>query len=331
MYRIAIVTYSGLGNLLHLVPTVKALKNLGHNITIFTWPRAEGILRDWGKCKIEVGNPGTAKGNFDYLMIPAVGGVPGNITAKKIIHQKVSQPWGRHESEQNFLDFVAKPFGIKEMPKAEVSITKKNKEYAVTMLKELNWYGEDFVCVYPGFIKGHNWHLKRWGGEKQAENYAELIFRIKMLGYPVIIIGHPRGEKDADKIYEITKEQYKRVYNTESWKEVRHLFIISDKDNLYSSDIRDTLALISMSKLVVGNDGGLQHCAAALGIPTVTIFTFTNPIKNRPYADNAKIVMTPCQNRISCQHGNWKNCQKKGCLDVPIENVLEKIKESLNV
>jgi hypothetical protein len=68
---------------------------------------------------------------------------------------------------------------------------------------------------------------------------------------------------------------------------------------------RDALALLSKAKLFVGTDGGLHHAAAALGIPSVVIWTgFTSP-RHLGYDTHRNIHdgSEPCGTYDSvCQH-----------------------------
>jgi len=169
-----------------------------------------------------------------------------------------------------------------------------------------------FICINIGYLKNHNWPLKFWG----HKNFADLINAIhnKYSNLNVILVGGANDIEDAKKIINIVKDN-KRIYNCVGC----------------SNDIRDTAAIIKMSIGIIGSDGGLQHIAATLNIPSVTIFTFTNPIKNRPYASNAVLAMTDCEHRITCQHGRWKTCQDKKCINVPFRQVLDKVEKILDV
>ena len=68
---------------------------------------------------------------------------------------------------------------------------------------------------------------------------------------------------------------------------------------------RDALAILSKAKLFVGTDGGLHHAAAALGIPSVVIWTgFTSP-RHLGYDTHRNIHdgSEPCGTYDSvCQH-----------------------------
>ena len=50
-----------------------------------------------------------------------------------------------------------------------------------------------------------------------------------------------------------------------------------------TASVADLLPILARAKCYVGVDNGLGHLAAACGIPTVTIFTATDPQKFRPY------------------------------------------------
>jgi hypothetical protein len=59
--------------------------------------------------------------------------------------------------------------------------------------------------------------------------------------------------------------------------------------NITTKDFRQALAILSKASLFVGTDGGLHHAAAALGIPSVVIWTgFTSP-KHLGYDEHLNI------------------------------------------
>ena len=57
-------------------------------------------------------------------------------------------------------------------------------------------------------------------------------------------------------------------------------------------DIRELIALISGSRVFVGNDSGPTHLAAALQRPSVVIFGVTDPVQWRPWQCDHRIVQT---------------------------------------
>jgi len=52
-------------------------------------------------------------------------------------------------------------------------------------------------------------------------------------------------------------------------------------------------AVLGLVDLVVTNDTGPAHIAAALGCPTIVIFGPTNPLTTRPFSPKAEIIRHP--------------------------------------
>jgi ADP-heptose:LPS heptosyltransferase len=301
---------------------------MGHEVYLFTWPRCAGILEGWelldgiALSMEQKEFPGI---KFDYLFVPAVGAhLTPNIErrCKEIIRQKIPT-YGKHESEYMF-DFARKLGYRGPMPPAYVEVTNDNKVNVLDFLEfntiyyqevvhgEFEWKSKPYICINASYIGGHHWYLKHWNNN----NYAELV---ECLGLTfawganyIVFVGAQKDMENANEIIEKSG----------------HMFCINACG--WSKDIKDTAALIKYSKGVIGNDGGLAHVAAALGIPSVTIFTFTNPIKNRPFAKNAKLAMTPCEKRTVCQHrGNLKECHDRQCMNLSVDKVFDKVSEML--
>jgi heptosyltransferase-3 len=57
-------------------------------------------------------------------------------------------------------------------------------------------------------------------------------------------------------------------------------------------DIRELIALIAGARIVLGNDSGPAHLAAALQRPSVVIFGITDPVQWRPWHAEHRIVQT---------------------------------------
>ncbi|MEJ7618787.1 MAG: glycosyltransferase family 9 protein [Pyrinomonadaceae bacterium] len=59
------------------------------------------------------------------------------------------------------------------------------------------------------------------------------------------------------------------------------------------TDLSLTIAILSLADLLVSNDTGPAHIAAALGRPTLVIFGPTNPVRTRPFSAAAEIIREP--------------------------------------
>ncbi|MFZ5516635.1 MAG: glycosyltransferase family 9 protein [Candidatus Zhuqueibacterota bacterium] len=95
--------------------------------------------------------------------------------------------------------------------------------------------------------------------------------------------------------------------------------------NLYS--LKQSAAIIQRCSLFISNDSGPMHMAAAVGTPTIGIFGPTNPAKNRPWGDPAKMkvvrVELPCSpcykpfsSYVTCTNPNYLECMKNISVDM---------------
>lgn len=232
--------------------------------------------------------------------------LPGLQNAK--LHKlSVGRRWVKHEVE--YLMEFAEELGYSgEIPDSEVCLQPMNESYANIFITANKI--EKFICINASFLRSDHWYLKHWGDK----NYAVLLGRLhhEFPGYKFVFVGDY-----AD-------------YNTAS-NILKHAGCVPQSVFVnacgLTDDIRDTAALMARAECVVGNDGGLMHIAAAVNTPPVTIFMFTNPIKNRPYSILGDEVMVPCDKRIECQHGKFNRCRENGCFDLPAETIVRAVQD----
>src|SRR5262249_59340099 len=62
--------------------------------------------------------------------------------------------------------------------------------------------------------------------------------------------------------------------------------------------------LLAQASLLISNDTGAAHMAAALGLPTVVVFGPTEHFATRPYSDQATIVRHP----VECSPCMLRDC-----------------------
>jgi heptosyltransferase-1 len=68
--------------------------------------------------------------------------------------------------------------------------------------------------------------------------------------------------------------------------------------------LRQLAALTSQARLFIGNDTGPLHLAVALGVPCVSIFGASDPLRNGPYG---------ATHRIQAAGPDCQPCWKKTC------------------
>jgi ADP-heptose:LPS heptosyltransferase len=201
---------------------------------------------------------------------------------------------------------------------------KKEWEYNQDLLKPLGWEGpyrepclylssqeldwaqdlargegwpRDFVVLYPGGGKEMRW---------SSSSFRELGRRIQHMGLGVVVFWGP-GEKGlADEV-------------------------AGEKGGVApSTNLRELMALLSLSKAMVANNTGPMHIGAALGVPLVQLFDprrGCNPLRWGHEGLERRILMPPVPHCRKCSSG----CTFYPCMErLTPEEVLRALEEVLN-
>jgi heptosyltransferase I len=151
------------------------------------------------------------------------------------------------------------------------------------------------VPEYAVLLPGTNWATKRW----PVEHFASLVRPLReRFGLASVVAGGP-GDAELGQA-------------------------IPGAMNLAGrTTLRELVALLEGASLVVANDSGPMHIAAALGRPLVTPFGPTNPIRTGPYGrmDSVVRMELPCS---PCYSRRCRNPVQLQCLrELDPQRVLE--------
>jgi heptosyltransferase-2 len=161
--------------------------------------------------------------------------------------------------QQSFLDV---------QPNASLEVSDARQDEARYLLQRQG-VTEDrpVIALCPGSI---NSRAKRW----PAESYALLADRcVDTLNAQILLV----GSKDE---LEVSRQVANRMHNKP--------IVLTGQ-----TDISEVVAVLSIADLLVTNDTGPAHIAAALGRPTLVIFGPTNPLTTRPFSPFAEIIRHP--------------------------------------
>jgi len=153
---------------------------------------------------------------------------------------------------------------------------------------------------------GGNWDLKRW----PKENFIELIKTLAQnLKYRIVLSG---AQKDVTLTQEIAQ--------TSGVNPV----VLAGK-----TDLKQLLALMARSKLVISADSGPLHMASGVGTPVIALFGPTRPEITGPRGPGQAVIL---QKDVGCNKTSCYNltCSDNVCMKaVTVEDVVAAVKQIL--
>jgi len=193
---------------------------------------------------------------------------------------------------------VAELLGVGDLPKIfPLRISSVERQAAVSMIGSLP---RPWVAVNAG----SRWQTKRW----PADHFATAMERtVGPRQGSVVIVGGPGEESVAE--------------------DVASGLTIPFVNLTGKTSLRLLDALLESVDLLVTNDSGPMHLAAALGTPTVSIFTCTSPARAGAFGAGHSILQTS----VSCRASYIKQCSRMDCMkDLTSEKLLPILSESLD-
>lgn len=324
----------GYGDLVMLEPLLYLLKKNGYRITIILKSKnhyeiiknlnlvEKYFIFDFYNKKKIIENIRTIlqirKMRYDYGIISPITPIKLGIVfmrvlgIKKFIYKKTKNK-GEHYVEVNIE--LLKQLGInvekKIYPKIKLDenainkyesiIKKENKKNINIILSTLKLYKKKLFIFKKGI------DCKNWG----LDNFIELIQKLEKENYQIILTGILDEEKEK-----ILDENFKNSKNI--------------KNFVNKTSLIEAAGLSYLSDIVVGNDTGGIHIAAALGKKTLSIFGPTDPRKVGAYSEKAKYITA----NIECQYcygtGRLFECNDRRCLKkINVWNVYKNIKNMI--
>ncbi len=171
---------------------------------------------------------------------------------------------GLHAAEEHFAT-LAPLLAQRVPPPCRLHLTTADRESAAQLLAPLP--GERWLALAPGA----NWPGKKW----PRDHYRSLLALAAKSFDGAIIVGSHLDVDDARSI----------VSN-----DLPHVITAG------ITELRTAAAVLARAHAFVGNDSGLGHIAAAMGIPTLTPFGPGDPTRYRPWGPRARVVQAPQDN-----------------------------------
>lgn len=153
-------------------------------------------------------------------------------------------------------------------PRAIINVSESRRQAARELLCGRGASGgRTLVALCPGST---NSRAKRWPAERFA-SLADML--VEQAGADVVLVGAREELNISEEVARMTRS--------------RPIVLTGE------TDLAQTAALLSVADLLVTNDTGPAHVAAAVGCPVVVIFGPTNPVTTRPFSPLAEVVRVP--------------------------------------
>ncbi|HVF27243.1 MAG TPA: lipopolysaccharide heptosyltransferase II [Pyrinomonadaceae bacterium] len=153
-------------------------------------------------------------------------------------------------------------------PRLNLEISFERRQAAREILMQHGvLFDRPLVALCPGST---NSRAKRWPPERFAALADQLI---DDAGAGVVLIG---SREEMDVTAEVVGHMTRRPV------------VLTGKTSL-----AETIAVLSHADLLITNDTGPAHIAAALNLPTLVIFGPTDPTTTRPFSASAEVIRRP--------------------------------------
>jgi heptosyltransferase-2 len=184
-----------------------------------------------------------------------------------------------------FAALAVRPGDLVPMPPRPVLVPDRaNRAAAVRALRLRSDRKTAILC--PGAEYGP---AKRW----PPTHFADLAARFLADGMQVWLVGSPNDKLAAESVMQAAGDSSRQI-----------------RDLTGKPDLGTAIDLLSLASIVVSNDSGLMHAAAAVGMPMVALFGSSSPVYTPPLSTIAQvarisIACSPCFKR-ECPLGHFK-------------------------
>ena len=164
----------------------------------------------------------------------------------------------------------------------------RDRDVAAMFLKGHDIDPEAFLV---GIHPGSGSHAKTW----PVERFLDLAHSfVEAYGAEVFFVIGPAEEKIREKLQQLTLGSKRPV-------------VLDDLPLPHLG------AILERCRVFVGNDSGISHLAAAIGLPVVAIFGPTDPVRWAPVGREVSLIRTalPCS---PCERRTMSRCTLRRCL-----------------
>ncbi|MFB0526144.1 MAG: glycosyltransferase family 9 protein [bacterium] len=183
-----------------------------------------------------------------------------------------------------------------------IQIGEPEKEYVARFLEEEGIKKEEFlIALNPG----SSWKSKIW----PSKNYAHLAdILMKKSKVKVLLLWGPGEENLIESISNLMEEKP----------------LIAPRTGL-----KGLASLISNCTLFIGSDSAPLHIASAFSIPSIGLYGPTDPQRNGPYG-SGNVAIKKDLSILSCRRKGCRKCKIQDCMElITVEEVVEQVENKI--
>jgi ADP-heptose:LPS heptosyltransferase len=186
---------------------------------------------------------------------------------------------------------------IPERPELELHVDPETRKRVAQQLAERRLRPGEYIVMQPF----SNWATKEWPPARFAELARLLIERYRL---PILVLAGPSETRKLERLLALADGAITAMRDV---------------------PVAELIAWIERCALVVGNDSGPAHVAAALGKPNVVIFGSADPEVWRPWAGRHQLLRPdfPC---IPCAGDRCYEFDAPRCIEsITVEQVRDAV------
>ena len=183
------------------------------------------------------------------------------LRARMRLHKPLHRNLAHHAVEEHFAA-IAKLLSSSTPPPCRLYLADESEQRAAALVTDLP--GSKWLAIAPGA----NWPGKKW----PRDHFRHFLGALTQDFDATIILGAEEDRADANAIVD---------------PRFPHLVAAGE------TDLATAAALVQRAQAFVGNDSGLGHIAAAMDVPTLTLFGPGDPDRYRPWGRHTRIVTAP--------------------------------------
>jgi lipopolysaccharide heptosyltransferase II len=218
--------------------------------------------------------------------------------------RRVQVPAGRVHAVDRYLDLV-RQLGVAGGPAVTFPLPEgvPERDWADALWNREKIDADETICVIHPAAR---WKTKRWPAERFARLADRLIVEHEAR---VILVG---GADALGALDEVREQMKQKALNLGG-----------------ATDLRQLAALLRRASLLVSNDSGPMHLAAAVGTPVAALFGPTDPRCVGPYGEGHIVL----RKDIDCSRCTRNRCARDGaCMKaIEVEEVISAARQVIRV